>query len=161
MKTIARRAGIFAFWVTYPALMVYLSRTPRTRILLRSQGKILAVQSWLGDGRWHLPGGGLHKGEAPLAGVLRETREETGIELPANSVRLWFTEDYRHRGVHFPCHYFIADLPELAALTPQPLEISEVAWLDPAELSAHNASPDIITAFAHLSTKNDRDNLLQ
>ncbi len=31
-------------------------------------------------GRWTLPGGGLHFGEDPAIGVLRELREETGLD---------------------------------------------------------------------------------
>ena len=34
----------------------------------------------LGAGRWSLPGGGLAFGEDPALGVLRELREETGLE---------------------------------------------------------------------------------
>ena len=30
---------------------------------------------------WNLPGGGLEKGEAPWQGVIRETKEETGLDV--------------------------------------------------------------------------------
>lgn len=46
-------------------------------------GALLAVRiapGELGAGRWTLPGGGLAFGEDPAAGVLRELREETGLE---------------------------------------------------------------------------------
>lgn len=34
-----------------------------------------------GAGRWTLPGGGLHFGEDPLDGVVREVAEETGLDV--------------------------------------------------------------------------------
>jgi 8-oxo-dGTP pyrophosphatase MutT (NUDIX family) len=49
------------------AFAVVLSKAPR----------VLLVQK--ADGRWGLPGGGLHPGESPLDAVLRELREETGL----------------------------------------------------------------------------------
>ena len=38
----------------------------------------LLLQHWLGDGSWMLPGGGQHGREDPLAGAIREVREELG-----------------------------------------------------------------------------------
>ena len=46
-------------------------------VVISRGSRILLVQK--ADGRWGLPGGGLHSGEAPLDAVLRELREETGL----------------------------------------------------------------------------------
>jgi len=35
---------------------------------------------------WNLPGGGLEKGESPWEGVIRETKEETGLDVEIERV---------------------------------------------------------------------------
>jgi len=48
---------------------------------------------------WDLPGGFLHEGEEPLAGLRREIREETGLEIePPRFLGLW-NEPYDGRTV--------------------------------------------------------------
>jgi 8-oxo-dGTP pyrophosphatase MutT (NUDIX family) len=39
-----------------------------------------------GQNHWDLPKGGIDEGETPLQAALRETREETGLRLPAASL---------------------------------------------------------------------------
>lgn len=155
MKRIIERIGVIAWWVTLPALMVYLWNKPRTRVLVRCGGKVLVVRGWLGTGKWMLSGGGLHKHEPPLEGAVREVREETGITLKPQDLKPLKQENYSFRGIKFPCHYFVADLPgdpENYALRPQPLEISRASWLKPSELTRKNANPDVIVALAHAET---------
>jgi 8-oxo-dGTP diphosphatase len=48
----------------------------RVLITQRPPGKALA-------GRWEFPGGKLHAGEEPYAGLVRELREELGVEVHA------------------------------------------------------------------------------
>ena len=38
-----------------------------------------------GQRHWDLPKGGIHANESPLQAAVRETREETGLDLPADA----------------------------------------------------------------------------
>jgi len=52
-----------------------------------------------GKGLWDLPGGFLHEDELPLDGLLREVREETGLEIePTDFLGFWL-EPYDSRVV--------------------------------------------------------------
>ena len=44
-------------------------------------GQVLLIRHSYGSGNWMLPGGGLGRGEEPLAAALRELAEETGLAL--------------------------------------------------------------------------------
>jgi 8-oxo-dGTP pyrophosphatase MutT (NUDIX family) len=126
--------------------MVLLSGGPRTRMIIRSGGRVVTVKSWLGNGKWSLPGGGLHRHEDPLQGVIREVHEETGLQISPLQVVPLAVQEYRSYGMHFPCHYFAAELRGQAVLKPELIEISETAWLDPDTLAVQNANADVLTA---------------
>jgi 8-oxo-dGTP pyrophosphatase MutT (NUDIX family) len=71
-------------------------RKPRLngcRVLaLDGEGRVLLVRHAYGSGKWMAPGGGLSRREAPLAGALRELREETGCTL-ANAFEVTLSEE--------------------------------------------------------------------
>lgn len=50
-------------------------------IAFDGEGRVILVRHSYGSGKWMLPGGGLKRGEAPLAAGIRELREETGCGL--------------------------------------------------------------------------------
>ena len=52
-----------------------------------------------GKGLWDLPGGFLHEDELPLDGLLREVREETGLEIEPRDLLGFWLEPYDGRVV--------------------------------------------------------------
>ncbi len=91
-------------------------------------------------GHWTLPGGVLEVGEALTAGVVREVREETGLDVePIELIELL---DRIHReGDRVRYHYVIADY--LCRVTGGELRAASdadaVRWVERAEWNSHSA----------------------
>ena len=91
-------------------------------------------------GEWSLPGGMLELGEGLTAGVVREVREETGLDVePVELVEL-LDRIYRE-GERVRYHYVIADY--LCRVTGGTLKAASdaeaVRWVERAEWSSHTA----------------------
>lgn len=130
--------GRIAYWLSWPLLFVYLQRSERTRVLVACDDEVLLVRGWLGNGRWGLPGGGLHRNELPLAGAMRELREETGIEVSAADLQFLFSRNsVRRHGLSFRIHAYALVLANKPRLSKQKLEITHAKWLAKNELSEH------------------------
>ena len=56
-----------------------------------NDGRLLMVRraNEPGGGRWSLPGGRVESGESIVAAVVRELREETGLEVVCGPLRGW------------------------------------------------------------------------
>ena len=106
-------------------------RTEGAHVLVRDgQGRILAVRTtYLGPG-WMLPGGRVERTETPHAAAVRETREETGLEVHID--RLALVDAHRRRDVSF---VFLATHIG-GELQPALGEIAEVGWLTRGEIAA-------------------------
>jgi len=131
LKKAWQAIGISLFWLSWPVLWIYLKKTTRTRILITTaDDQVLLVKGWLGTGKWSLPGGGLHlhASEAARQGVIREAREETGIELPLAAVTFLGKEMIYEYGLHCQGLIFRAILPEPVAVRPQKGEIVAIKW---------------------------------
>lgn len=75
-------------WSGPPALVVPGADAVRAPRVQRTGAYALAVQDgrvllsrYVRDGRWSLPGGGIHHGEQPVEALCREVHEETGLTL--------------------------------------------------------------------------------
>ena len=64
-------------------------------ILILTEQQELLLCHVTGQDHWDLPKGGAHEGESPLQAALRETREETGLELAAEALRELGRLEYR------------------------------------------------------------------
>jgi 8-oxo-dGTP diphosphatase len=91
-------------------------------------------------GHWTLPGGVLEVGESLAEGVVREVREETGLEV--EPIELIEVLDRIHReGGRVRYHYVIADYlcrvtgGELGAAS----DADAVRWVERAEWNSHSA----------------------
>ena len=132
-------AGNIAFWVVWPALFVYLRLGERTRIAVIHEDEVLVVKPWLGSGKWILPGGGLHRGEKPIDGVLRELKEETGLVIEPHLIKSKGQKTIKNSGISASYHLFKADLKEEQLVVASKFEILEFKWL-----TADEAKRDIV-----------------
>lgn len=127
--------GRLAFWLSWPLLYVYLYRTSRTRVLVVYGDEVLVVKGWHGSGRWGLPGGGLHHGEEPANGAVRELKEETTIEVNATELQLLFENNAkRQHRLRYKVFAYVLQLKSKPKLKKQRLEITHLEWIQWREL---------------------------
>lgn len=100
-------------------------------IVLAADGRVVLVRLRYAAG-WHVPGGGLKRGEAPEAGLLRELREEIGLHAWSSVHPLGARARPGDAGQGDDDRVFI--VRDAAWRPAWSLEIAEVAAFDPAGL---------------------------
>ena len=78
---------------------------------------------------WEFVGGKVEAGETKEAALIRECREELGIELSVGDVYMDVTHEYPDLTVHLTLFH-----ASIAAGTPQLLEHCELRWITAAEI---------------------------
>ena len=104
------------------------------RVLLVQRGTQPAL------GRWSIPGGLIEVGEALAAAVVREVREETGLEVePVELVELLDRIDREGGRVRY--HYVIADYlcRVVGGSLKAASDAAAVRWVERAEWNSHGA----------------------
>lgn len=147
MKWLLSSIGRIAWWCAWPVFWVYFKRSyGRTRVVLvNPKGEVLVMHQWISSGKWHLPGGGLHRDEDKLDGALRELSEETGVRLIASQLANAGKATCRARGFTYDIYVFTAQVHEIT-LNRQRIEVSEIRWLPPSTLTVANAERDVFVA---------------
>ena len=108
------------------------------------EGRVLLAQVRYPPRLWNLPGGRVGRDEPPDRAIVREVREETGLEVRVE--RLLTVDARRRRAITF-CFACTVTGGELR---PAPGEIAAVAWFDASELAGlqHNVRDTIAQARA-------------
>jgi len=115
--------------------------TPRVRVrvvagaLFDPDGRVLIAQRPAGKhlaGRWEFPGGKIGEGEPPEAALVRELREELGVEVDAGGCRrlMTLTHAYADREVELQLYVVEGWCGTLRALDGQGLKWVTLAALD-------------------------------
>jgi 8-oxo-dGTP pyrophosphatase MutT (NUDIX family) len=146
MKKVWQLIGVIGFWVGWPALYLYLRHSKRTRVFIRHNDELLVLKGWLGNGGWIFPGGGLHHGEDPVSGAVRETYEETGIRLDPQALTFIFERPITTpQKLRFNCIAYGIDLAEKPVLKQGGLEITAAAWRPTSELLAEPTAANLLS----------------
>jgi 8-oxo-dGTP pyrophosphatase MutT (NUDIX family) len=148
MQLAWKKLGIVAFWLSWPGLYLYLRFSTRTRIVIACKDKVLVVKGWLGSGKWILPGGGLHKGEDPLSGAIRELKEETNLSINPKQLKFIGEAVYEQYGFRFRYYRYGIELDDMADLQPAGKEITEVEWINFDQLTPQNTAFDALDSIA-------------
>ena len=99
-------------------------------------GKLLITQRYADahlGGLWEFPGGKLEPGETFEAGLVRELREELGIEVAVGKLLEDVTHQYAEKAVHLRFY-----LCRLQQGEPQALGCPAFQWVDANELAAYS-----------------------
>ena len=103
--------------------------------LIFRDGKLLITRrhakSHLG-GLWEFPGGKREAGESFEQCLVREIREELGVEISVGELFEEIVHDYPEKSVWLK--FFIC---KLLSGDPQPLDCAAVKWIEKSELAAH------------------------
>jgi len=113
--------------VTSPEVAVGAVCTHLGALLLVRRGRGAA------QGEWSVPGGRVEWGETMHEAVVRETYEETGLEVVVDGFLGWVER------IHDPYHYVILDFAVTALDASRPpvagADAAEVAWVPFADVS--------------------------
>lgn len=114
----------------------YLEHDGKFVLLHRHEGKSQG-------GKWGVAAGKLEAGETPSRGVLREIREETGLDIPENTLE-YFTHIFvRHGDYDFVYHMFHTQLDALPNILIEPKEHQGFTWVTPEESLKMNLVDDL------------------
>jgi 8-oxo-dGTP diphosphatase len=136
-RAVRRLAAEFwpARWVVRGAARLVAPRQPVGAVgaVFDGDGKVLILEhAFRTDFPWGLPGGWVERGEDPRETVIRELREELGLDVDVRELVLCAAVGRRRRSTH-PPHVGLAYYCRLlSGAKRQSMEVLGFEWIDPA-----------------------------
>lgn len=109
--------------------------------LVDPDGRVLIAQRPVGkamSGLWEFPGGKIEAGETPEAALMRELREELGIDTWASCLAPLSFASHAYPEFHLLMPVFVCRKWRGA---PQPREHSALKWVRPRDLTSYPMPP--------------------
>ncbi len=146
MKNIWIVCGRIVFWLTWPVLKIRLNLSRRVRAVIYYKDEILVVKSWIGNSKWTIPGGGIKIGEASIDALIREVKEEVGIELKSTSCQNVGDFIYNSTGLRYRYALYAIKLKAKPSINVNKTEIVDAEWLKLSKINQSNSNSDAINA---------------
>lgn len=114
-------------------------RPTNSAIIVNAQGHILMVKRAIEPqkGLWDLPGGFIESQETAEQSIVRELKEEIGVEIPEENVRYFrsYPDTYDYSGMQYQIFglTFIATVPETTKFAPDD-DVSEARFFSPEQV---------------------------
>ena len=118
--------------------------------LLDSDGRVLICERPAGKtlaGLWEFPGGKVEPGERPEAALIRELREELGIEVSASCLSPFVFASHAYDDFHLLMPLYVCRRYEGIA---RPLEGQRLKWVRRRELRDYPMPPADLPLIPHL-----------
>jgi ADP-ribose pyrophosphatase YjhB (NUDIX family) len=132
--TLVDRGFQLAYVCAYRAMRTYWRvRRPTTHgtiIALWNRGEVLLVRNSYVP-YYSAPGGYIRAGETARDAVVRELREEVGIEADPASIEFELDRTHEWEGKHDHVQIFSLDLPERPEIAVDNREVIEASWWAP------------------------------
>ena len=102
--------------------------------LIRKGDKVLVGQRPVGHslaGQWEFPGGKIERNESPEEALIRELREELGIEAEVGTLKLASTHTFGDTGIiilFYEVNFWKGE--------PKPVHHMELRWIEPKDLAS-------------------------
>jgi 8-oxo-dGTP diphosphatase len=109
--------------------------------LVDTDGRVLIAQRPPGKslaGLWEFPGGKVDPGETPEAALIRELREELGVDTQESCLAPFTFASHRYERFHLLMPLYLCRRWQG---TPQPREGQALAWVAPAKLRDYPMPP--------------------
>ena len=117
--------------VTLVVALALIDGDGRVLLARRPAGKAMA-------GLWEFPGGKVEAGETPEAAVIREAREELGIDIEASCLAPFAFASHPYESFHLLMPLYICRVWQGTVAS---REGQELAWVRPARMGAYAMPP--------------------